>query len=54
MYAAAAAGAIGFDVTQGENKDKFCPSGFRAGVGFDAVTGLGTPEMQKLRSILIK
>eukprot|EP00947_MAST-08B_sp_MAST-8B-sp1_P005157 g5157.t1 len=47
------AGAIGFDITVGNNKGQHCPAGFNAEVGFDAVTGLGSPEFQTLRHALL-
>jgi len=46
-------GELGFDVVEGNNKVSGCPSGFPATVGFDAVTGLGTPTYEKLRGILL-
>ena len=48
-----AAGAIGFDVTQGNNKLGACPAGFPATKGWDAITGLGTPTYQALRAALL-
>ena len=45
---------LGFDVIDGNNKHQFCKAGFSAATGFDAVTGWGTPQMDKLRSILTK
>lgn len=35
------------DITQGNNKHSCCP-GFQCTTGWDAVTGLGTPDFQKL------
>jgi len=46
-------GAIGFDVTSGNNKVSGCSGGFPAVKGFDAITGLGTPNFEQLRAILL-
>jgi tripeptidyl-peptidase-1 len=45
------------DVTEGENKcsaraEHCCPSGFNACAGWDAVTGVGTPNFDGLRQLL--
>ena len=48
----AAGGSVGTDITSGNNKKKACKAGFPAVVGFDAVTGLGTPLWNRLHSIL--
>lgn len=42
----------GFDVTSGNNKHGRCPAGFPAVAGWDAVTGLGTPQLDKLEKLL--
>lgn len=34
-------GGVGFDVVEGNNKAQFCPAGFNAAKGWDAVSGLG-------------
>jgi len=55
LYAAAAAGDtgfLGFDVTVGNNKHSGCPAGFPAAAGWDAVSGLGTPQWAKLKAAL--
>jgi len=38
---------------KGNNKAEFCPSGFPAVAGWDAITGLGTPSMTYLLKNLI-
>jgi hypothetical protein len=43
------------DITQGNNKcteSRCCTSGFPATTGWDAVTGLGTPNYQKMLSYI--
>jgi tripeptidyl-peptidase-1 len=49
-------GKVGFDVTQGKNLDTNCNRGtlpgFPAAVGWDAVSGLGTPNYEFLRQNL--
>ena len=47
-----AGGSVGTDITSGNNKKRACKAGFPAIVGFDAVTGLGTPLWNKLYSLL--
>jgi tripeptidyl-peptidase-1 len=42
-------GKVGYDVTDGDNQNPSCPQGFPARVGWDAVTGLGTPSYPFLR-----
>lgn len=58
LYAAAARaaqpGAIGTDITDGNNKASGCPAGFAAAKGFDPVTGLGTPLWPVLRKLLLE
>ena len=41
-------GSVGFDVVSGSNKASGCAAGFPATVGWDAVTGLGTPLLASL------
>jgi tripeptidyl-peptidase-1 len=41
-----------FDVTQGNNPQGCCHQGFPAAPGWDAVTGLGTPNYKVLKTIL--
>jgi len=56
LYAAAESGAadfLGFDVVTGNNKHSGCKAGFPAVEGWDAMTGLGTPTFQKLKSVLV-
>lgn len=56
LYAAAEsskADFLGFDVTTGNNKHSGCKAGFPAVEGWDAVTGLGTPSFQKLKTVLM-
>lgn len=56
LYAAAEAGSadfLGFDVVTGNNKHSGCDAGFSAVEGWDAVTGLGTPLFQNLKSLLM-
>jgi len=43
---------IGFDVTQGNNKHIPCPEGFPATEGWDAVSGLGTPQLNVLLNVV--
>eukprot|EP00697_Spironema_sp_BW2_P009776 gnl/Spiro4/2477_TR1193_c1_g1_i1.p1 gnl/Spiro4/2477_TR1193_c1_g1~~gnl/Spiro4/2477_TR1193_c1_g1_i1.p1 ORF type:complete len:568 (+),score=155.92 gnl/Spiro4/2477_TR1193_c1_g1_i1:43-1704(+) len=43
-------GAVGVDVVAGNNKVAMCPKGFPATPGWDAVTGLGTPQYSTLVS----
>jgi len=45
-------GFLGFDVTMGNNKHAGCSAGFPAAVGWDPVTGLGTPHWSKLKAAL--
>lgn len=45
-------GAVGFDVTVGNNQNSACPAGFSAAPGWDAVSGLGTPDYAFLDSHL--
>merc|ERR1712039_507991 len=54
LYKAAAGDPsfLGFDVTTGNNKHAGCSAGFPAAVGWDAVTGLGTPQWSKLKAVL--
>jgi len=55
LYAAAKAGDsgfLGFDVTVGNNKNSGCKAGFPAAVGWDPVSGLGTPQWEKLKAAL--
>ncbi|KAI1787574.1 subtilisin-like protein [Ganoderma leucocontextum] len=40
------------DITSGDNYDPVCDAGFDADVGWDAVTGLGTPDYNKLLNIV--
>lgn len=52
-------GKVGFDVTQGASVDKNCIPfiplpGFPAAHGWDAVTGLGTPDYVFLRELLLQ
>ncbi len=47
------AASVGFDVTEGNNKAQFCPAGFSAAEGFDAVTGWGSPTWEKLQAALM-
>eukprot|EP00929_Paragymnodinium_shiwhaense_P063177 TRINITY_DN31578_c0_g1_i3.p1 TRINITY_DN31578_c0_g1~~TRINITY_DN31578_c0_g1_i3.p1 ORF type:complete len:558 (+),score=97.98 TRINITY_DN31578_c0_g1_i3:106-1779(+) len=49
---AAAAGSVGFDVTEGKNKHDGCPSGWSAKSGWDPVTGFGTPLFENLKKLL--
>lgn len=56
LYAAAEgseAGFTGFDVLEGNNKHSGCKAGFPAVEGWDAVTGFGTPTLQKLKALLL-
>jgi kumamolisin len=46
LYGAAAQQGALHDITQGNN------GGFKAGKGWDACTGLGTPDGQALLSVL--
>ena len=43
---------VGYDVVTGNNKQG-CPSGFPAVKGWDAMTGVGTPLFNNLKSILM-
>lgn len=52
LYKAGAAG-IGYDVVAGNNKDPSCPAGFPATKGWDAITGLATPDWPTLKSTLL-
>eukprot|EP01097_Dermamoeba_algensis_P008398 TRINITY_DN55_c0_g1_i1.p1 TRINITY_DN55_c0_g1~~TRINITY_DN55_c0_g1_i1.p1 ORF type:complete len:592 (-),score=168.93 TRINITY_DN55_c0_g1_i1:198-1742(-) len=49
---------VGFDITSGNNQDPSCPAGFAATEGWDAVTGLGSPDLDyllnKIASVLQK
>ena len=45
-------GKVGYDVVEGNNQNPSCPTGFPSRVGWDPVTGLGTPEYAFLRSNL--
>ena len=45
---------LGFDVTDGNNKNPSCPAGFPARAGWDAVSGLGTPTFDKLKELLLE
>jgi tripeptidyl-peptidase-1 len=47
-----AAGSLGADPVEGNNKDAGCKAGFPAQAGWDAVTGLGTPTLPKLTAVL--
>jgi tripeptidyl-peptidase-1 len=47
-------GRIGFDVTQGNNVNSWCSAGFPATPGWDAITGLGTPDYQVLLSAALR
>jgi tripeptidyl-peptidase-1 len=53
LYAGQGPSPIGFDVTSGNNKASGCPAGFTAEVGYDAVTGLGSPSFQTLKALLV-
>jgi len=56
LYASAetsSADFLGFDVVTGNNKASGCDAGFPATEGWDAVTGLGTPLFQSLKSVLM-
>lgn len=46
------AGSVGTDVTEGNNKQSGCPAGFGAATGYDAITGLGTPDFERLATLL--
>lgn len=48
----AKAGNAFYDVTQGNNADGCCVHGFKCAPGYDAVTGLGTPNYPVLKSNL--
>jgi len=57
LYAAAEASTtdfLGYDVVDGNNKHSGCKAGFPAVEGWDAVTGLGTPNLQKLKAVLMR
>lgn len=41
-----------WDVTLGNNADGCCVHGFECEVGYDAVTGLGTPNYRVLKQFL--
>ena len=41
-------GRVGQDITSGNNKVSACPAGFPAVEGYDAITGLGTPDFSFL------
>lgn len=45
-------GHVGFDVIDGNNKVSACPAGFSAAVGWDAISGLGTPLYSVLSAAL--
>lgn len=45
-------GHIGFDVVSGNNQVSGCPAGFNATVGWDAISGLGTPVFGVLDAAL--
>ncbi len=45
-------GNVGFDVLDGNNKVAACPAGFSAAVGWDAISGLGTPLYSVLNAAL--
>lgn len=47
-----AKGGVGTDIVAGNNKHGRCPKGFPAVVGWDAVTGLGTPLWSTLSALL--
>ena len=49
----AAGGSVGTDIVKGNNKKRACKAGFPATVGYDAITGLGTPLWSRLREILM-
>ncbi|PIL23442.1 hypothetical protein GSI_14753 [Ganoderma sinense ZZ0214-1] len=40
------------DITSGDNRDPVCGAGFNAEAGWDAVTGLGTPDFNKLLNVV--
>lgn len=40
------------DVTEGTNSDMCCYTGFEATVGYDAVTGVGTPNFKILQTLI--
>lgn len=44
--------SVGFDVTEGNNQVSGCPAGFSAAVGWDAISGLGTPLFRVLSELL--
>lgn len=52
LYAAQGDSPVGADVVTGDNKAPGCPDGFPATVGFDAITGLGTPDFAVLSKLL--
>ncbi len=53
LYQSAARSSQAFyDVTQGNNAHGCCVHGFPATTGWDAVTGLGTPNYRQLKSML--
>lgn len=47
------AGNVGFDVTEGNNKASGCKTGFPATTGWDAITGIGTPNYVTLKQTLM-
>ena len=44
--------SVGTDIVAGNNKKRGCKAGFPAVVGFDAVSGLGTPLWDRLAQLL--
>jgi len=51
IYDAATKGGF-FDVTKGNNADGCCFTGFKAAPGYDAATGVGTPQFEVLRKLI--
>jgi tripeptidyl-peptidase-1 len=53
LYGAAAGDSpVGSDIVTGDNKAPGCAAGFPAAVGYDAITGLGTPDFAVLTKLL--
>ncbi len=45
-------GYLRSDITSGDNRSTGMPNGYKAGPGYDAVTGWGTPIGSKLQQLL--
>lgn len=52
LYALYGASSVGYDVVTGNNLHKPCSEGFSAAVGWDPISGLGTPLWNTLQRLL--